>query len=82
MLRPKTPYTNPSKITQDYTVSLGKLLTKDFIDREKKNPKIDFRQEYCCDFTTSNTAAFDREKVDSIYEPKQINDYAEILSQE
>lgn len=71
-----------TKIQQDYTCSLGKLLTKEFIDREKKNPKIDFRQEYCCDFTTSNTAAFDREKVDSIYEPKQINDYSEILNQE
>jgi len=71
-----------TKIQQDYTVSLGKLLTPEFIAREKANPKIDFRQEYCCDFTTSNTAAFNRDKVDSIYEPQPINDYADILNQE
>lgn len=70
-----------TKITQDYTVSLGKLLTPEFIESEKKNPKIDFRQEYCCDFTTSNTAAFDRDKVDNIYEAKPINDYSDILNQ-
>ena len=67
------------KLQQDHTEGLGKLLTKEFIEREKSNPKIDFRQEYCCDFTTSNTAAFDRDKVDNIYESKDINDYNELL---
>jgi len=71
-----------TKIEQPYNVSLNKLITPEFIAREKANPKIDFRQEYCCDFTTSNTAAFDKDKVDNIYESKPINDYSEILNQE
>ena len=45
-------------LEQPYTVALGTLLSKEFIENEKKNPKIDFEQEYCCQFTTSQSAAF------------------------
>lgn len=45
-------------IEQPYTVALGILLSKLFIEGEKKNTKIDFEQEYCCKFTTKSGAAF------------------------
>lgn len=34
------------------------VIPKSFIEEEKKNPRIDFKQEYCCDFTSSSNAAF------------------------
>ena len=44
----------------DYThaVDAG-VISKAFIEEEKKNPRIDFQQEYCCAFTSSSNAAFD-----------------------
>ena len=48
-------------LEQPYTVALGTLLSKEFIENEKKNPKIDFDQEYGCKFTTSQSAAFSEE---------------------
>lgn len=45
-------------LEQPYTVAMGTLLSEEFINNEKKNPKIDFEQEYCCKFTTSQSAAF------------------------
>ncbi len=45
-------------LEQPYTVALGTLLSRQFIENEKKNPKIDFEQEYGCQFTTSQSAAF------------------------
>jgi len=34
------------------------VISKSFIEEEKKNPRIDFEQEYCCAFTSSSNAAF------------------------
>ncbi len=34
------------------------VISKEFIELEKLNPRIDFKQEYCCAFTTSSNAAF------------------------
>jgi len=45
-------------LEQPYTVAMGTLLSEEFINNEMKNPKIDFEQEYCCKFTTSNRSAF------------------------
>jgi len=45
-------------LEQPYTVAMGTLLSEEFINNEMKNPKIDFEQEYCCQFTTSNRSAF------------------------
>ena len=64
------------KLEQPYTVSLGKLLSNKFIEAEKKNPKIDFDQEYGCKFTTSLTSAFKEDEVN--YVPKPINNYDDI----
>jgi hypothetical protein len=44
-----------------YTRAMGTLLNEQFIEDEKKNPKIDFDQEYNCKFTTSQAAAFSEE---------------------
>lgn len=34
------------------------VIAGSFIEEEKKNPRIDFKQEYCCSFTSSSNAAF------------------------
>lgn len=34
------------------------VISKSFIESEKKNTRIDFDQEYCCAFTSSSNAAF------------------------
>lgn len=61
------------KLEQPYTVSIGKLLDKNFVGQEKKNSKIDFEQEYCCKFTTSQRAVFDEKDVRFV--PQEINNY-------
>lgn len=61
------------KLEQPYTVSMGKLLDEATIENEKKNPMIDFEQEFNCRFTTSLTSVFKEEDV--IYVPKDINRY-------
>lgn len=50
-------------LEQPYTVALGTLLSRQFIENEQKNPKIDFEQEYCCKFTTSQSAAFSEQTI-------------------
>jgi len=64
------------KLEQPYTVSLGKLLDKKFIETEQKNPRIDFEQEYCCKFTTSLSGAFKEDEI--MFEEKDINYYNDI----
>lgn len=61
------------KIQQPYQVSLNKLLTEDFIETERKNPRINFEQEYCCDFTTSTSSAFNEASINFVEKP--INNY-------
>jgi len=44
----------------DYKIAVeAGVISREFIEREKKNKKIDFEQEYCCKFTTADSAAFD-----------------------
>jgi len=50
-------------LEQPYTVAVGGLLSRQFIDNERKNPKIDFEQEYMCKFTTSQSAAFSEQTI-------------------
>ena len=64
------------KLEQDYMVSMGKLFDEDFIEIEKKNPRIDFEQEYGTKFTTSLSAAFKEEEI--IYEEQPINMYDDL----
>ncbi len=64
------------KLEQPYTVSMGKLLNEKYIEAQKKNPKIDFEQEFNCKFTTSLTSVFKEEDV--VYVPKEINTYDDL----
>jgi len=64
------------KLEQDYTVSMGKLLDEDFIEKEKMNPRIDFDQEYGGKFTTSLSAAFKEDEI--IFEDTPINMYEDL----
>lgn len=44
----------------DYKIAVeAGVISREFIEREKKNKKIDFDQEYGCKFTTTDSAAFD-----------------------
>jgi len=61
------------KLEQSYGVSLGKLISKEFIESEKNNHTIDFEQEYCSAFTSSLTAVFKEE--DIRYTEKEIDNY-------
>ena len=51
------------KLEQPYTVAMGKLLDEKTIKAERKNPFIDFEQEYFCKFTTSLSSVFKEEDV-------------------
>ena len=64
------------KLEQDYTVSMGKLLDKNFIEKEKLNPRIDFDQEYGARFTTSLSAAFKEDEI--MFEDTPINMYEDL----
>ena len=64
------------KLEQDYTVSIGKLLDTEFIEKEKKNPRIDFDQEYGGKFTTSLSAAFKEDEI--MFEDAPINMYEDL----
>lgn len=64
------------KLEQPYQVAMGKLLDEPTIQNEKKNPTIDFEQEFCCKFTTSLSAAFKEEDVR--YEAKEIDTYDDL----
>jgi len=64
------------KLEQSYDVALGKLISPEFIESEKKNPTIDFEQEYCSEFTSSLSAVFREEDVN--YVPKKIKTYDDL----
>ncbi len=64
------------KLEQPYTVAMGKLLDEKTIANEKKNPTIDFEQEFCCKFTTSLTGAFKEEDVNFV--EQKIDDYSDL----
>lgn len=46
------------KLAQPYTVSCGLLLSESYIRSKKNDLRIDFEQEFNCQFTTSQNAAF------------------------
>lgn len=46
------------KLAQPYTVSYGLLLSESYIKSKKNDLRIDFEQEFNCQFTTSQNAAF------------------------
>lgn len=46
------------KLAQPYTVSYGLLLSESYIARKKNDARIDFEQEFNCQFTASRNAAF------------------------
>jgi len=64
------------KLEQPYTVAMGQLLDEKTINNEKKNPTIDFEQEFCCKFTTSLSAAFKEEDVR--YVAQEIDNYDDL----
>lgn len=63
----------------DYTRAVREgVISKSFIEEEKKNPRIDFEQEYCCNFTSSSNAAF--EPLDSSnFQEEQVEDLSLLL---
>jgi hypothetical protein len=46
------------KLVQPYTVSYGLLLSESYVKTKKNDLRIDFEQEFNCQFTTSQNAAF------------------------
>ena len=46
------------KLTQPYTVAYGLLLSESYIAQKKADARIDFEQEFNCQFTSSQSAAF------------------------
>jgi phage FluMu gp28-like protein len=65
------------KLEQPHSLALGKLISKTFIESERKNPKIDFEQEYCCKFTTSANAVFKSEDIK--WGSGKFTDYRDLL---
>jgi len=65
------------KLEIPYTKALGGLLSKDFINKEKKDTRIDFDQEYNCKFTSSRNAAIIAENI--IYIPRKTTGWSDIL---
>ena len=42
----------------DYKVGISEgIISQKFIEKEMRNPEIDFQQEYCCKFTSTYTSA-------------------------
>ena len=55
------------------------VISEAFIAQEKKNPRIDFEQEYCCAFTSSSNAAFAPLDAENFHE-EPIEDLSALLS--
>ena len=63
----------------DYTQAVKEgVISKAFIEHEKKNPRIDFEQEYCCAFTSSSNAAFMPLEPDNFQE-EAVEDLSKLL---
>ena len=54
------------------------VISKPFIESEKLNTRIDFAQEYCCDFTSSSNAAF-APLEDSNFQDEPVEDLSKLL---
>jgi hypothetical protein len=53
------------------------LLTREFIQQEKKNVRVDFEQEYNCKFTSSRNAAIIEDNIQ--YIPRTTKDWKDLL---
>lgn len=67
------------KLAQPYTVSYGLLLSEEYIERRKNDARIDFEQEFNCQFTTSRKSAFSEELIK--FTDVEIDDYSAILGE-
>lgn len=68
-----------NKYTVNYESSMNAgLLTAEFIAQERKNPNVDFEQEYNCQFTSTRNAAIIEKNI--VYEEMEMPGYADILS--
>ena len=54
------------------------VISREFIEQEKLNPRIDFDQEYCCAFTSSSNAAFSPLE-DSNFQEEPVEDLSKLL---
>lgn len=73
----ETPDYYPLEIP--YTRALGTVLSPEVVEKDKRDPTLDFEQEYCCKFTTSLNAAFKEELVAPNYIPDKVTDWSDIL---
>ena len=55
------------------------VISKEFIEQEKLNPRIDFDQEYCCAFTSSSNAAFSPLEAENFQE-EPVEDLSKLLN--
>lgn len=63
----------------DYTHAIREgVISPEFIEYEKKNPRIDFDQEYRCAFTSSSNAAFAPLESDNFHE-EPVEDLSQLL---
>ena len=63
----------------DYVLAVNAgVISKPFIESEKLNTRIDFAQEYCCDFTSSSNAAF-APLEDSNFQDEPVEDLSKLL---
>src|SRR6185437_1194760 len=71
-------------IEVDYTEALKYgVLSKEYIERQKKDPRVDFPQEYMCRFTTTKRAAIPEDEIQVITDPeKQPEDLSAFLGYE
>ena len=66
------PENNFYKHTMPYQVSLGLLLSKKTIEREKRNSLTDFEQEYMCQFTTAQGAIITEDMIEAMEEDYEL----------
>jgi hypothetical protein len=66
------------KLEINYEAALeAGLLTREFIEQEKVNPRVDFNQEYFCKFTSTRNAAIIQDNI--VYIPQKTYDFSDIL---
>lgn len=62
----------------DYNVGIKhKVLSKKFLESQKKSPKLDFEQEYCCSFTSTYTQAI--KPTDLTFKNTKAKDYVKSI---
>ena len=60
---------NYYSLEYDYTHAVkANIISQQFIDDERRNPRIDFSQEYECNFSTSMSAAFEENEIRGLAE--------------